>query len=1009
MIKFLQIICLLGGFMSPLIAEAQQVSGRVTDSNNQPIPGVNVVIEGTSKGTVTDPDGNYSLTLEENENVLAFSFVGFVTERVEVNGQSVINVTMEEDVNTLDEVVVIGYGAMEEKDLTSSITTVKSEEITKTPTSQAMQALQGKVAGVQIVSNGAPGGSPTVRVRGVGTFEGNSAPLYVVDGMFFDNIDFLNTADIESISVLKDASATAIFGVRASNGVVLIETKSGSYNAKPQITYSGYYGVQHAQNVVKMANSEQFVQYVNETGSAADIAFVDAAFQRYGRSRINPNVPDVNTDWYDEVIQDAPIQNHSLTFTGGSEKLRYSVGGSYFDQEGLMNETNNSYKRLNFHTKLDFQASDRITVGGNVILSAARQYIGDNGAWFRSYFAVPIIPKYDDQNTAASPVKLSNAQQLGYRGNQNPFYALLYNDDRNNIGKVVGNFYSDIKVLPDNLTFKTQFNYTFQNINARNVDFPYNDGETNNLSGITKSHNTILNTIWDNYLTYDNNWGDHQLTLVGGYTFRNETFDRIYLRGENLSVPVTRDMEELWYLRYGESINADQSGDDGAKIYGSSYFGRLAYNYDDRYLVYSTFRREGTSKFQGKWGNFPTFGVGWVASQESFFNVPVINFLKFRASWGRLGNDGVTPALGAPSLNPVYLAVDDERVQGTEVVPVFDYIDTWEFTEETNVGLSAEFVDSKLSLEADYYIRDTKDAVIPIKLPLIRSTIRRNNGSIRNKGLEVALSWNDKIGNDISYNVGVNFATLHNEVLSLGGQEYYDLGQAEFQQRSIIGDPYGAFFGYETEGVFQTEEQINNSGYTQEFIMEKELVPGDLIFKDQNGDGIINDADRVILGSILPDFTYGVNLGFSWRNLSFSATLQGQMGHSILNRKRGEIIFTTDTNIDADLATNLWRGEGTSNKYPSAAGLRKGYNQSMSDYFVEDGSYWRIQNVRVSYDITDKEVLGISVPRTTLILTADRPLTVFDYNGFNPEVPDGIDRQTYPIPAIYTIGLNINL
>jgi len=1005
--KTLQILCLLGGLLSHQLASGQSVSGVVSDAEGQPIPGVNILVEGTTKGTVTDMNGSYSITLVDNENVLIYSFVGFVTQRIEVNGRTTLNVTLAEDINQLEEVVVIGYGTMQEKDLTSAITTVEAEEIAKTPTSQAMQALQGRVAGLQVVSSGAPGASPTVRVRGIGTFEGNSAPLYVVDGMFFDNIDFLNTADIETITVLKDASSTAIFGVRASNGVVLIETKSGSYDSRPQITYNGYYGIQNAQNVLQMSNSEQFVRYINETGDPADISFVDNAFQRFGRSDINPNVPNVNTDWYDEVIQTAPIQNHTLTFSGGNQDLRYSVSGSIFDQEGLMRNTRNSYTRINLRTKLDFKANDWLNLGGNVLLSGARQYVGEDAAWFRSYFAVPILPVYDDQNTNAFPEQLANAQVLGYRGSQNPFFPLLYNDNRNNIGKVLGNFYLDFKILPDNLSFKTQLNYTFENINARNVDFPYSDGQTEFLSGISRSSTTVLNTIWDNYLTYENNWGAHGLTAVLGYSFRNETFERVFARGENLNVPIDRDREELWYLRFGESINADATGDAGAKLYGGSYFGRLAYNYDDRYLVYATLRREGTNRIQDTWDIFPTIGAGWIASEEDFFNVNFINWLKFRASWGRLGNDGISPALGAPERNPVFLAVNDQRLQGTQVVPVFDLIDSWEFTEEINVGLSARMLNNRLSVEADYYVRDTEDAVITVNLPLIRNNVRRNLGQIRNQGLEMAVNWSDQVGSDLTYNIGFNFATLQNEVLSLGGQEYIDHGQAEFRQRSIIGQPFEAFFGYETMGIFQTTEEINNSGLTQEFIADNNLVPGDFIYKDQNGDGVIDDQDRVVLGSYLPDITYGFNFAVNYRAFGISATFQGQAGHNILNRKRGEIIFTTDTNIDAELANNIWRGEGTSNRYPSAAGLRKGYNQSMSDYYVEEGAYFRIQNVQLSYRLTNKEIFGTTLPETTFLVTAERPLTVFNYNGFNPEVPNGIDRQTYPIPAIYTVGLNV--
>lgn len=1000
------------------MAQNTTVSGTITDEESgEALIGANVVEKGTTNGTITDIDGNYQVTVSSPDAVLIFSYVGYEPIEEPINNRTRIDVDLPLDLSQLEEVVVVGYGTQRGKDLTSAITTVRSDEITKTPTSQPMQALQGRVPGVQIVSNGAPGAAPTVRVRGVGSLEGDAAPLYVVDGMFFDNIDFLNTADIESISVLKDASAAAIYGVRAANGVVIIQTKSGGYNQKPEIVYDGYYGAQVAQNVIKMANAEQFVQYVNETGSAPDISFVDNAFQRYGRSRVNPNIPDVNTDWYNEVLRpSAPIQNHSLGISGGGDRTRYAVGASYFKQEGILEETRNEYERVNFRTKIDFAAADWLTVGGNVNISNATQYNAENAVWFRTYFAVPILPVYDDQNTNASPDQLANAQQLGYRGAQNPFSNLLYNDNRNNIGKILGNFYLDMELLPNKLSFKTAYNYSLGVINTRNVDFEYNDGETQFQSAIRKEAATSYNQIWDNVLTYNENFGQHNITVLAGYSLRSETNEGFFAVGRELDPSPDRDHEELWYLNYAEVIDEDNVNDHDPNDpkyakgeFGVSYFGRIAYNFDNRYLIYGTFRRDGTNKFQEKWGNFPTVGVGWVASEEDFFNVGFVDFLKFRGSWGLLGNDGGASAVGAPTITPTFTAIDDQRIPGSSVDNTFDFLDRWETTEETNVGLTSTFFDSRLSLDADYYIRDTKNAIVTIILPLIRENVRRNSGEIRNSGLEMALNWRDRLTDNLSYTIGGNFATLNNEVIALGGPQYLDAGQAEFRQRSIIGSPHRAFFGYEVAGVFQSDEEVTNSDLTDQFITDNNLEAGDLRYKDQNDDGVIDDQDRVVIGSYLPELTYGFNVGLTYRNIDLTMNFQGQSGHSILNRKRGEIIFTTDTNIDADLATNLWRGPGTSNSYPSAAGLRKGYNQAMSEYFVEDGSYFRVQNVRLSYKLVDNQLLGATMPDARITFTAERPVTVFNYNGFNPEVSNGIDRQTYPVPAIYTIGLNLKL
>ncbi len=984
------------------------ITGRVLDPTGEPLPGVTIIIDGTNSGTVTDIDGKYSIEANEGD-VLVFSFVGFERVSRVVGNSNVIDVTMVEDLSTLGEVVVIGYGTQREQDRISAISSVKAEDIVKTPATNAMQSLQGRVAGVQIVSSGAPGASPTVRVRGIGSFEGGAAPLYVVDGMFFDNIDFLNPNDIATMSILKDASASAIYGVRASNGVVLIETKSGGYNQKPEIIYDGYYGTQVPQNVLKMANTQQFAQYVNETGSPADIEFLNNAIQRFGRSRVDPNLPNVNTDWYSEIMSPASIQNHSLTFNGGGDRTRYSIGGSYFEQNGLMKERRNEFKRLNFRVKLDADLRDWITVGGNLNISTARRYNADDGAWFRAYNTVPILPKFDPLNTGATgtEVPLSNAQLIGYRGNQNPFYSILFSDNRNNIAKIMGNFYADLELVPNKLSFKTAYNYNIDQINTRNVSFAYNDGVTERQSSLSRSNFTRYNQIWDNFFTYNDNWGKHNLTAVLGQSFRSETFEALSARGEGLNPEPAFGQEEFWYLSNSTNFDLNAIGDGGERLFFQSFFARVAYNYNDRYLVYGTVRRDGNNKFQQQWGNFATIGAGWVISSEDFFNVPAISFLKIRGSWGQLGNDGISPSVGVPTLQENNLAIDDVRIIGRRLNPTFDLIDRWETTVEKNFGLNATLFKDRLSVEADYFIRDTRNLAVSIIPPVFRATERRSVGEIRNQGLELTVNWNERINDDFSFYLGGNITTLKNTVLNLGGPNHLDAGSAEFRQRSIIGEPYLAFFGYEVEGVFQNQEQINSSGYTQEFINDNSLVPGDFKFKDQNGDGVVNDEDRVVLGSFLPTFTYGINAGFSYKNFNFSTLLQSQRGHNILNRKRGELIFTNDTNLDAELISNLWRGEGTSNVYPSASGLRRGWNQNMSSYFVEDGSFFRIQNVQMTYSLINQELFGVAMPSTRITLTAERPLTLFNYNGFNPEVPNGIDRQVYPIPAIYTVGLNV--
>ncbi len=986
----------------------QTIKGRITDALNESVPGASVLIKGTTQGTISDVSGQYTIQAS-SQAVLVFSFIGMQTQEIAVNGRTTIDVQLLEQTLNLNEVVVVGYGTQKVKDLTSSISTVKSAELVKTPSGQAMQSLQGKVAGLQVVTNGGPGNSPTIRVRGIGSYPGsnNEAPLYVVDGMFFDNIDFLNPSDIASISVLKDASAAAIYGVRAANGVVLIETKSGSIEQEAEITYDGYYGTQVAQNVLKMANAEQFTNMANESGSPADAGFILNAMQKYGRSRVNPNVPDVNTDWYSEILRPAPIQNHSLGVVGGSKKASYSLGTSYFAQEGIL-DMKNQYERFNLRSKIDLKATNWLTVGGNMIFSNALKYGEQASAWNEAYFAVPIMPVMDESNTAAWPEPWANAQDLGYRSGQNPFPSLKYNDNRLKIRKMLANFYLKVDFIPDKLSFKSTYNHAYTSLDERIVNLPYFIGNSFQRPDATLVRNMSIfsDQIWDNVLTFTNRYDKHSFVLMAGTSYRDEAYNVVSAKGLNFPY----DHEESWYIDQATSKPVDGIKDSGTKQYGMSYFGRLSYNYDDKYLLYATMRADGSSKYQEKWGYFPTIGAGWVISEESFLKEnETIDFLKLRASWGQLGNDKIQASDGATTTTVVNTAIDGVLVPGTQTSNTFSSL-KWEVTEETNFGLTSRILKNRLSIDADYYIRDTKDAAINVNIPAIGGSVLKNVGVIRNSGFEVALNWNNEISKDLKYNVGINFSTLKNEVRDLYGQPYIDGGSAEFRQRSIVGEPLLAFFGYEVAGVYQNQAEIDADPIAAAYNLANptsKLIPGDFKYKNQNNDNVINDDDRVVLGSYFPTLMYGMNIGISYKNFDFSANMLGQNGSNILNRKRGELIWTPDGNLDADLAVNRWHGEGTSNKYPSSAGLRKGWNQKMSDYFVEDGSFFRVQNIQLAYNIKKQQLFGATMPDARISLTADRPLTIFSYNGFNPEVANGIDSQTYPVPAVYTIGLNI--
>ncbi|MEG9327536.1 TonB-dependent receptor [Salinimicrobium catena] len=985
--------------VNPLLAQVNKtITGQVLDPQGMPLPGAEVKVIDKDIFDITDFDGNFTLEGVEVGDTFRITFLGFQPQELPVLEANEYSITLQEDAATLDEVVVVGYGTQRKADLTGSIVTVQSEEIEKTPTSNVMQSLQGKVAGVQITSVGSPGDSPNVRVRGLGTYTSGTNVLYVVDGALYDNIDFLSTKDIKSINILKDASSAAIYGVRAANGVIIIETKSGSLNQKIQFEYDGYTGIQRAQDIVKMANAEQFTTMAFESGSEADAQFVLNAMQRFGRSRINPNIPDVNTDWYDEILRDGIIQSHSVGVSGGGDNVTYSLGTNYFSQEGIL-DMKNEYERFNIRSKMDVDISDRFKTGVNLVFSNATKYAPENAAWFNAYFAVPILPTMDPQNTEASPIRFANAQLLGYRSTQNPLPLMEFNENRIKTRKLLATMDFQYEIIEDKLDLKTTYSHNLITFEERYVNLPYTLGNNYEvISSIRRENNTFSNQYWDNILTYKDQIGDHNFTAMVGTSYRDEATNEFEATGQDIK---GIGLESSRYLNFAnpESFN-NNVNEIGRRYYGISYFGRVSYNYLDRYLVYGTFRADGSSKFTlDPWGYFPSVGLGWVLTEEAFMeNVGVIDFLKFRAAWGKLGNDNVAASAGTNTIEVVTLPFGENQYTGITSTSVFSN-NTWEVIEELNFGIDLELLDNRLDITADYYTRDTENAILPVYIPIVNRSIDRNSGVIRNQGFEFSANYVGNIGEDFQFSVGANLTTLDNEAVEIEDERgYLDAGSAEFRQRTIEGGPLFAFYGYERVGVYQNQAQID----ADPVAVANNLVPGDLIYRDQNGDGVINDEDRVVLGSFLPDVTYGGNISMNYKAFDFSMNFYGQAGNKILNRRRGEIIFTQDTNMDADLAINRWHGEGTSNIYPSSAGMRKAWNQKLSNFWIEDGDFFRIQNIQLGYTIENEEL-----PLTRLYFTAERPFSFFDYNGFTPEVENGVDRQTYPVPSIYTVGINV--
>lgn len=978
------------------ISAQQTITGRITDEANEPLPGVSVLIQYTQKGTITDIDGNYSIVANIGDT-LAFSMIGYTTIKKSVSGESVVNISMEPDVKKLDEVVVIGYGAQRVKDLTAPVVSVKGEELSKQTTSNPMQALQGRVAGVQIINSGAPGSSSSVKIRGVGSIGDYANPLFVVDGVFVDNIDFLGAGDIEDLTVLKDASAAAIYGVRAANGVILVTTKKGRSD-KPNVSYDGYYGVQMPVNVFQMANKNQYIELLNEA-NANTTGYVPrdaAAFP-------------VSNNWYDKLLRTAPTQNHTLDISGGSEKTSYSFGGSYYFQEGIM-EAKNDYQRFNLRARLDQNVNKYLKIGVNSVLSKHDRYISNDNAFFGAYVNPPVYPVYDETNTAAYPVRFGAPQQYGF-GNQygNPVATAFYNDNFEKGSKILFSAYTEFNIIQNKLTFKTSYNLDNNNWNSRNYtpEFVVGGSQGVRKSGLSKSYYTSSKQIIDNLLTYNHRTNDNSFSVLLGQSTRIERFE--YITGSALGVPGFDEQSK--YLITG-SFN-DRYANDGASVFnGLSFFTRGTYNFRDKYLATVTFRADASSKYQDKWGYFPSVGLGWNITEEGFMdNVNWLQYLKIRASWGLLGNDNV-PANSAQILGTTGAGssgvFNDVLVTGIGAQTVVQNYLKWEVVNEFDFGLDFSTLNDKLSGEIDYYHRITDNVVFyaPIATGGGVAELLGNNGSVLNNGLELNLIWRDKISANSNYRVGLNASTIHNEVTKLQGREYIPGGfvRGNYTTRTQVGNPIGAFYGFEIDGVYASESEALRDPVSQA-IKDK----GFFRYRDQNGDQVINDQDKVFLGSAIPWLIAGLDFGFDYRNFDLSLALQGQLGNKILNAKRMNRDVFADSNYDEDFYENRWTSANKSSEYPSAEAYNYSFTQQANDFFVESGSYIRIQNVQLGYTINKIKF----IPALRVYVSAQRPFTYFTYRGFTPEVggspiASGIDNTIYPMQAIYSVGMKMN-
>lgn len=992
----------------PLMAWSQEteVTGTViSDEDGLPIPGVNVVVEGTTKGTTTDVDGNYALLLQPGENTLVFSFVGFKTVTEDVNGRTIIDVTLESEVTALEEIVVVGYGEQRKLDITGAVSNIEGEEITRQPSVNPISALQGRVAGVQITNSGAPGASPQIRIRGTGTVYGNPNPLYVVDGVWYDDISFLNPADIESISILKDASSQAIYGVRAANGVVLVTTKKGKQNMPATVSYNGFVGSQVVTNQVELANGPQYATMINELDAA------NGATPRYD----DPSQYGT-TDWYRQILRSALISNHQISISGGGEKSTYNFSIGYLDQEGTVE--GNEFERYTARLQNDFQAFDWLKIGYTITGAMNNSRDIPGSIFHQIYSASPITPVYYADGTYGDP----NDYQAGSSNLFNPQVTLDFFDQNSKNYRMTGNVFAEATFL-ENFTFRTSIGGDFGENELRNYapEYAATLAQRRSVSLLRRSRSETRNWIVENTLTYDYQANeDHSFKIMLGQGAQRYRFYTMTGTAEN----VPNSSEGDHYLALGDpgSLFVDDGGDLSTI---ASYFARVNYSLSDRYLLTASFRADGSSKFgeDDRWGYFPSIGVGWVISEEDFMqNQTTFNNLKLRGSWGKIGNSSVPANTSVLRVSQpetfTYVGGNGATLPGASINTITPPTTVWETGVGTDIGLEANFFDYRLYAEVDYYIKDTENAIFQI--PILNSlgtsggVILGNQATFRNSGFEFLVTWDDQPNDDFSYNISANLGINENEVLEVStganpiDQAVGTTGGAT-NTRTILGEPIGQFFGFEVVGIFQSQEDIDSYVSSGGEVIQPNAVPGDFKYADLNDDGVVDGNDHTFLGNPNPRYVYGLNTNWRFKMFDLTLDFQGVAGVEIYNATIGARFGTE--NFTRDFFENRWHGEGTSNTYPSA-NIGGGQNYRSNSFFVESGDYFRVRNIQLGFTVPASLTDRWNINTLRIYANAQNALNFFSYRGMTPEVGGaptraGVDTNVYPMFATYNVGLNV--
>jgi TonB-linked SusC/RagA family outer membrane protein len=1067
--KRVALLCALLPLSLSLSAQNLNVSGTVRDDNNDPLAGASVVVKGSTAGVITDANGGYSVSAPADAT-LAFSFLGLRTREEAVNGRERIDVTLSEDNQALDEVVVVGYGVQKKSVVTAAISRVTASDLATANPSRMEDVLKGKVSGVQITqSSGHPGAASQVRIRGVGTIN-NSDPLYIVDGMAVDGgIDYLNPVDIQSVEILKDAASAAIYGARAANGVVLVTTKSGQAG-KTVLSYDFSFGWQNPWKEMDMLNAEEYMTVMNEA------SLNDGTGLKYTKDQIDKVKSEgAGTDWQKETFNyNAPVQNHQVSVSGGSEKISYFVSFGYFGQDGIVggNVGKSNYDRWSLRTNSKYSAFEtdsrrflnKITLGVNAgysrtVVAGTEPNEQYNSALINALSASPLTGVYADDARAAEiladfPFAVKDAAGRVFdfpeTGHQmvNPVAMLRQPAHRtDNSDKFVASFFAEIDVLPG-LKFKSSYgaDLSFWGFNAYNYRLQLGGDGTKNKdqSGVESQLNRGFRWQLENVFTYAHTFAEkHNLSMVLGQSAQQYAYRYLYGMKKNLadetdplkaSIDNTAPTSVLTDIGVGGGI-----GDvDYSAL--ASYFGRVDYNYDERYMLEATLRRDGSSRFgtNNKWALFPAVSVGWNVLNESFlqdYKPGWLSTLKLRFSWGKNGNENIDNLSYASFIQPgadYYFGKGYDLTSGTET-PVQGGLEAakianpsvrWEESEQTDFGVDARFFDNALSLGFDYFSKKTNGMLIgrPIPEYVGAASPWANVGDMENRGFEFEVGWKHSISK-FHYYASVNASYIHNTLVNAGTETgnielsvtSQATGAVSFV-RGSNGEPYPYFYGYVTDGLFQTAEEARSYTGADGKPMQPKAKPGDVRFKDISGpngipDGVIDDNDRTKIGKGTPDWTFGCSLGADWNGIDLSLFLQGTTGNNMFDLTQRSDLVTANRPA---WTLDRWTTANPGNRIPRLTNADDNNNRRASDLYVKDGSYLRLKNVQLGYTLPAKWTKTCAVAKLRLFVMAENLLTLTAYDGFDPEAATGsyfnigVDRGVYPQSRTFSVGANIS-